>query len=102
VFANESIGETIRGITPWKLQQFIWANCHGMDRTNQYLTDCQLEIDDAEGVALLEKINGDPEIARELRFWMANLSAARGVLTQNREDAGNIQKIVDETLARRR
>jgi hypothetical protein len=91
--------ETIRGVTPWKLQQFIWSKCYRMDRITQYLTDCDLEIDDAAGIALLQKFSGDRKLVRELRFWMTNLSVARGVLAQINEDAGNLLEIVDETLA---
>jgi hypothetical protein len=91
--------ENIRGIMPWKIQKYIWENCHNMDDSSQYLVDCDLPLGEDEGLELLAQIDEDPELIQGLRFWIANLSVAQSVLAQNGERAERLLEMVDETIS---
>lgn len=91
--------ENIRGIVPWKIQKYIWANCHRMDKTSQHLVDCELPLSEEDGIEILTQIGDDPEVIHGLRFWMANLSVAKNVLAQNRDRAEHLLGLIDEALA---
>lgn len=91
--------EHIRGMVPYDIQQFIWANCHGAVENAQVLKDCDLPISDTEALALLAEILGDPQTIRGLRFWISNLSVARAVLDGNLTGVSEMLKLVDAALA---
>jgi hypothetical protein len=91
--------EGIRGIVPWRIQKYIWANCHAMDKVSQFLVDCDLPLSDDEGLELLTQIGDDPELIQGLRFWMANLLVAQSVLAQTEERAALLLGLVDEAIA---
>jgi len=91
--------EYIRGIVPHRIQQFIWANCHGVEGNMQVLRTCDLPVNDEEGRELLRLILSDEDVVRGLRFWISNLAVARNVIDGNREQIDEMIQLVDETLA---
>ena len=82
--------EYIRGLTPWKLQRYIWANCYRVDIETQHLIDCDLPLSDEAGIAVLEQFANDPEVVRGLRFWITNLSVARDAFEATEDRAEHI------------
>ena len=66
--------EHVRGLTPWRIQQYIWSNCYESTGSNQVLKDCESPIGDAEALAVIEQYRRSPELTAELRFWMVNVS----------------------------
>lgn len=82
--------EHIRGMTPWKLQKHIWANCYSVDKDAQHLIDCDLPLSDAAGIAILDQFTNDPEVVRGLRFWITNLSVARDAFEATEQRAEHI------------
>jgi hypothetical protein len=91
--------EHIRGLMPWDIQTFIWAECHAVDFADQFLVDCDVPVGSDEGLAILQTFVGDAKTVRGLRFWIANLSVARGVLASNLEEARGLIATIDATLA---
>ena len=87
--------ETVRGLTPWHVQTYIWANCHRSSTLSQELVDCESPIDAGEADAILAIYLADERLVRELRFWMANLSVAKGVLESNRLRVERLIALVD-------
>jgi len=87
--------ETVRGLTPWDVQTHVWAHCHRSSTLLQELLDCESPIDIAEADAILATYLADERLVRELRFWMANLSVAKGVLEANRERVERLIALVD-------
>ena len=70
--------EHVRGVTPWKIQQYIWANCYRAADADQQLLDCDAPVSETESLAVIERYRQSPGLTDELRFWMVNLN--NGVL----------------------
>ena len=87
--------ETVRGLTPWHVQTYVWARCHRSSTLSQELIDCEAPIDAAEAEEILAIYLADERLVRELRFWMTNLSVAKGVLEANRARVERLIALVD-------
>ena len=87
--------ETVRGLTPWHVQTYIWENCHRSSTLSQELVACESPIDADEAETILAVYLEDESLVHELRFWMANLSVAKGVLEANRERVERLIALVD-------
>lgn len=79
--------ERIRGMTPWAIQQHVWANCYSGASAVQQLVDCDAPITEAEAHALLESFASSPELVADLRFWMATNGLGITLLEAIRRDA---------------
>lgn len=66
--------EHVRGLVPWKIQQYIWTHCYGSVGANQVLKECDSPVSEAEALAVLERMRHSPELTAELRFWMVNIN----------------------------
>jgi hypothetical protein len=66
--------ERVRGMTPWKIQQYIWSSCYGAENTVQVLIDCQAPVSEEASLAVLERYRQSHELTDDLRFWMVNLN----------------------------
>ena len=65
--------ENVRGMTPWKIQEYIWSSCYGAENTVQVLIDCEAPVSEEESRAVLERYRQSNELTDDLRFWMVNL-----------------------------
>ncbi len=90
--------EYVRGVMPFAVQRFIWANCHQTTEGAQIMKDCELPLTDAQGEELLAQLAADPGILRGLRFWIANMIVARDVLAQNEQSIRRLLETLDELL----
>jgi len=66
--------ERVRGMTPWKIQQYIWASCYRSRDADQELLDCAAPVSEAESLVVIERYRQSPELTDELRFWMVNVN----------------------------
>lgn len=66
--------EHVRGLVPWKIQQYIWANCYGSAGAEQALKECDSPVSEADALAVLTQLRQSPELTAELRFWMVNIN----------------------------
>lgn len=87
--------EHVRGLTPWKIQQYIWEHCYASKGTDQMLKDCDSPVTEAEALAVLEQLRHSPELTAELRFWMVNvhngLSLMRAIQAEARTLARDVR-----------
>lgn len=80
--------EDVRGMTPWKIQQYIWANCWSSPSDDQQLMqDCGSPVSEADALAVLVQYRQSTELTRELRFWLANVNNGIGLMHQIASDA---------------
>lgn len=84
----------VRGLTPSVVADHVWAKCwQQRNPTEQFLLDCDAPISEAEAQAVLVAYTKDPELLKELRFWVANQGVALKVI-------GNYKPILKDMLAR--
>lgn len=95
--------EDVRGITPWAIQRYIWANCHHTDdKIGQELVDCPSPIPESEASALIERFRRNDTLTAELRFWMASINTSLVILDVVRRTAEQTAGEVQAELERSR
>lgn len=86
----------IRGLTPWRVQQYIWDKCfRALGGTNQELIDCPSPISDEEAAVLLESYRQSESLLQNLRFWVSTLRVGAIVLDSTRKDAVSLAAEVE-------
>ena len=93
----------IRGLTPWRVQQYIWGKCFrqtGNNSANQELIDCPSPISDEEAAAVLDSYRHSDTLLQNLRTWMSTLSVSEIVLDSTREDTAKLATEVEAAPAR--
>jgi hypothetical protein len=84
----------VRGLTPSVVADHIWAKCWQQPApSEQYLLDCDSPISEAEAQAVLDGYLKDPELLKELRFWVANQGVALNAIR-------NYNPLLKDMLAR--
>lgn len=80
--------EEIRGLTPMRVQRYIWAHCHRfLSDDRQELIDCEAPITEAEARTILASYLESPEAIKGLRFWMTNLGVTANLARLNKVEA---------------
>lgn len=92
--------ERVRGMTPWKLQQYIWSNCYRSEDAYQELLDCDAPVSEAVSLAVIEHYRQSPELTDELRFWMVNLNNGLQLMKGIQSDAQALSEDVERELGR--
>ena len=93
--------EDVRGMTPWAIQEYVWKHCYdGSTGNDQKLLDCPAPVTEAEAQAVLEQYRASPELTRELRFWMANVSTSLVLMGTIQTEAEGLDKEIQDELAR--
>jgi hypothetical protein len=86
--------EHVRGLVPWKIQQYIWTHCYASEGADQLLKECDSPVSEAEALAVLDQMRRSQELTAELRFWMVNvdngLALMRAVQAEARKLARNV------------
>ena len=71
----------VRGLTPSLVADHVWAKCWQQpEPAVQSLFDCDAPISKAQAQAVLAGYMQDPELLKELRFWVANQRVAQSVI----------------------
>ena len=92
--------EHVRGMTPWGIQQYIWARCYRSESTHQFLLDCESPISEAEALAVIENYRRSTELTEELRFWMVNVSGGLMLMQGIRSQAEGLSSALERELGR--
>jgi hypothetical protein len=93
--------QQVRGITPWAVQQYIWAHCfRQLGGTRQQLIDCPAPISEADAGALLETYRHADGLLPNLRYWVATLTVSQIVIGDARRTRDALARDID--AARRR
>jgi hypothetical protein len=94
--------EHVRGMTPWAIQRYIWAHCHRTDaEMGQQLLDCASPVAEEEAAATILQFRHDAALTQELRFWLATVDVADGVLAVIQKQAEHVSRGVQDELDRR-
>jgi hypothetical protein len=64
--------ERVRGMTPWEIQRYIWAECYAASGAMQTMKDCASPVSETEALGVLEALRQSRDLTEELRFWMVN------------------------------
>ena len=87
--------KTIREITPYPVQRYVWANCHDHGVMDQRLIDCASPVSDDEADAILASFKANPEALDQLRFWMTIARMSQDFLELKRTAAMNLQTEIE-------
>lgn len=84
--------ETVRGLVPFDVQEYIWEACYSAGRSAQKLLPCDAPAtaDDLSEVASL--LVGDQQLLQQLRFWLSNETASVLILNARRSDAEELRE----------
>ncbi|MEQ9315074.1 MAG: hypothetical protein RLN72_04425 [Henriciella sp.] len=89
--------ESVRGIIPIDIQNYIWDNCHETTLTGQRTLPC----DRPAGEALDETIDSlvaDPALMRQLRYWVSSRRAAENIIANRMSQATELSDRIDTIL----
>tara|TARA_R110002153_G_scaffold32537_2_gene98423 strand:- start:13533 stop:14306 length:774 start_codon:yes stop_codon:yes gene_type:complete len=93
--------ETIRGLTPSKVTNFIWKNCHENTQINeQRFLECDSPIEAAEIKRVLDNYVSRPKVVEELRFWMSSLQTSQNILKTVSISAQSLKNIISTELTK--
>ncbi len=88
---NPVYRKEIRGLTPWRVQRYIWSHCfRETSFANQQLLDCPSPIDGREAASILETYRQSPTLLDHLRTWMSTLRVSGIVLRYTRKAAARL------------
>jgi len=80
--------EQIRGLTPWHVQEYIWAQCFQQEHgVSQKLLDCPSPMSESEATALLATYRKSDTLLPNLRIWMSTLRISQIIVAGMRGDA---------------
>lgn len=88
--------EKVRGMTPWAIQEYIWANCYANARESQQLVDCAAPVTEEEALAVLRQFGQSPQLLADLRFWVATNGLAITLSTGLRDEAGKLADAIEQ------
>lgn len=80
--------ETVRGLFPSSVQDYIWNNCYRtLSGLRQEMTDCAAPISEAQARAILADLRSEPQVLRQLRFWATQMRVVVIATTAERDVA---------------
>jgi hypothetical protein len=85
---------TVRGAIPLAVQTHVWSTCYTPDMGSAGFADCSSPVDPETVANILEAIESDPTVRRQLRFWITNLEIASDIATRDREFAERTRQSV--------
>lgn len=92
--------ETVRGMVPWKVQQYIWENCYRTEAQTQMMVDCGAPVPEDESAAILARLQQTEALLPQMRFWLSTNLLAGVLLEQIRIEADAIAADIDANLER--
>ena len=83
----------IRGLTPWPVQEYIWATCYRqLGGTRQELIDCPAPISDETAAAVLTTYLHTDSLLPNLRYWVSTLRVSEIVVTDARKNVDGLAR----------
>ena len=92
--------ETVRGIVPWRVQEYVWKNCYRTEAQTQFMVDCAAPIKDEESMAILARLQESGVLLPQMRFWLSTNLLAGVLLEQIRSEADVLARDIDAARAR--
>lgn len=91
----------VRGLTPWHVQEYIWANCFKqLQGTMQEYLDCPSPISEKQAAAILADYAKADGLLQNLRYWMSTLKVSRIVIDGTRMETDALLLKVDAARKR--
>jgi len=93
--------QDVRSLTPTPVQEYIWSHCFAIlsgSGRDQRMIDCPSPLSDSEARQILATYSANPELARELRFWLSNQRVAALNEPEDRRDALQLKARVEMEL----
>jgi hypothetical protein len=84
-------------MTPWAIQEYIWAKCYSGEGGSQALLDCESPVSQEEALAVLEQFRQSPELLGQLRFWMATNGTGTELLANIQRDAQDLAQAIEQS-----
>ncbi len=88
--------EKVRGMTPWAIQEYIWANCYANAFESQQLVDCASPVTEEEALVVLQQFGQSPELLGHLRFWVATNGLAITLSTSLKDEAAKLADAIEQ------
>jgi hypothetical protein len=88
--------EKVRGMTPWTIQEYIWANCYANAFESQQLVDCAAPVSEEEALVVLRQFGESPELLADLRFWVSTNGLAVTLSTSLRDEASKLADAIEQ------
>jgi len=91
--------DTVRGMTPWGIQNYIWASCFESTGLDQYrLLDCDSPVAEERAQALLERFAARTEVVEQLRNWLRNLDLMLIWQVQMIEVSSDLDRRIEDSM----
>ncbi|MBY6204566.1 hypothetical protein [Halomonas denitrificans] len=94
--------DTVRGMMPWEVQNYIWASCFeswGLDRYR--LLDCDSPIPEERAQPLLDRFAARVEVTEQLRNWLRNLELMLIWQVQMTEVSSELDRRIERSMENR-
>jgi hypothetical protein len=89
----------VRGYIPIVVQKYIWRNCYQSDKNStQVLMPCKSPISEEQSSEILQIINADDELMRELRYWASTLDVTILISQNLQANAHYLLDLIDKEL----
>jgi hypothetical protein len=90
----------IRGLTPYAVQEYIWAHCWRQRQgADQELIDCPSPIPEEQASAIIAGYRGNESLLRNLRFWRAQMHVSVLIVGDIERQAHAMDARVQRVLA---
>jgi len=91
--------DTVRGMMPWDIQNYIWDRCFESWGLDQYrLLDCDAPISEERAHPLLERFAERTEVVEQLRNWLRNLELMQIWQVQLIEVSNNLDRRIELSM----
>jgi hypothetical protein len=88
--------EHVRGMVPWKIQRYIWAECYSSVDAVQRFVPCKSPVSEQEAQAVLQRLRSEPGLTEELRFWMVNMTSGLILMRDVQTEARSLAAILEQ------
>ena len=89
----------IRGLTSWRVQQYIWSHCFRQGKTgiadDRRLIDCSAPISEEDAASILVTCRRSDTLLQSLRSWMSTLRVSTTVFSATRNDTTDVAAEVE-------
>lgn len=93
--------QDVREFTPVDVQDYIWLSCSSTPSVgDQRLGDCPPPIDEEQARSILATYSQQPELARELRYWLSIQSVVRQLNPNQVQEANTLRGEIQAYLRR--
>lgn len=96
---NPPYRKMVRGLIPFKVQNYMWDNCHATKGDNQVLIKCKPFINEEEAEALIFELSNNTKLIEELRFYVSNIKVGQATLIEQGKLCTMLLEEIEKELA---